>query len=140
MFQAAGADFASPLLESQCTTVAFESVNAVKTVDRSNRPKCFFSGLCSFFPDSAAVCRDAGASPGVAQRSNCQGVPWSRCGSMRWHCLEIETQAMHCAQSRACSSSTSTRVDRRAFICAHDSSHCKKILAPVTRYGRETRY
>ena len=47
MFQAAGADFASPLLESQCTTVAFESVDAVKTVDRSHRPKCFF-------PDSEA--------------------------------------------------------------------------------------
>ena len=46
MFQAAGADFVSPLLKSQCTTVAFESVNVVKTVDRSNRPKCFF-------PDSA---------------------------------------------------------------------------------------
>ena len=49
MFQAAGADFASPLLKSQCTTVAFESVNAVKTVDRSNRPKQFFPGLRSFF-------------------------------------------------------------------------------------------
>ena len=43
----------------------------------------FFPGLRSFFLDSEAVCRNAGASPDVAQRSNCQRVPWSRRGSMR---------------------------------------------------------
>ena len=44
---------------------------------------CFFMSTPQFFPDSAAVCRNAGASPDVVQRSNCQGVPRRRRGSMR---------------------------------------------------------
>ena len=63
--------------------VEFESVNTVKTVERSNRKKCFsavfFPGLRSGLPRL----RNAGASPDVAQRSNCQGVPCGRRGSMR---------------------------------------------------------
>ena len=51
-----------------------EPVNAVKTVERSNRAKCFFLRFRSFFSDSAAPqLRNEGASPDVAQRSNCQG-------------------------------------------------------------------
>jgi hypothetical protein len=121
--------------------VEFESV---KTVDQSNRPK-WFSGLRSFFP---------GLRSGLPQ---CGSVAWRRTeiklsgGALEspWideideqprHCLEIEMRAMHCAQSRACSSSALNRVDRRALMRTHDSAHCKKILAPVTRYERETRY
>ena len=43
-----------------------------------------FSRTPQFFPDSEAVYRNAGASHDVAQRSNCQRIPWSRRASMRW--------------------------------------------------------
>ena len=147
MFQAAGADFASPLLESQCMAVWI-----------SNRPtrSRSLSGQLNWnvFPDSAVFSR---TPPRFATTPQCGTVAWSyttiklsgdALGSTRidaideqpCHCLEKQTRAMHYSQSRACSSRALTCADWLTLMRAHDSTHCKKILAPVTRYGRETRY
>ena len=108
---------------------------------KSTEKKIF--GLCSFFrtPQRFAAMQERHLTSEIKLSGSAQESTWiAEIDEQPQHCLEIETRAMHCAQSRACSSSMLTRVDHRSLTRAHDSAHCKKILAPVTRYERETRY
>ena len=124
----------------------FASVNAVKTVERSNLPKRFpdsavFPWTLQRFATTPQCGNVARRRTAIKLSGDALGSTWiDAIDEQPQHCLEIETRAMHCAQSRACSSSALTRVDRRSLTRAHDSAHCKKILAPVTKYGCETRY
>ena len=99
----------------------FESVNTVKTVERSNRPICF-SGLHSFFSGLRSglprLC-NAGVSPDVTQRSNCQGMPRDRRGSTRLmnsHGIVSESKHEHRIVRRA---APVHRVHRSASIEAY---------------------
>ena len=99
----------------------FQSINAVKAVEQSNQPKCF-SGLRTW------LC-NAGASPDVAQRSKCQGMPWGRCGSMRsMNSRGIVSKSKHeqCIARRA---ATVHRAHWPASIDAHWCAHMIVLIA-----------